>query len=57
MFSRKKSRVFFFILAIPSCFGICKHLMKRLITKYMDIFITETKNVALVERKESAFQL
>ena len=31
--------------------------MKRLITEYMDIFTKETNNVALVESKESAFQL
>ena len=31
--------------------------MKRLITEYTDILTKETNNVALVESKESAFQL
>ena len=31
--------------------------VKRLIAEYMEIFTKETNNVALVESKESAFQL
>ena len=53
-----KVRCFFLeFLATLCCFAICKHLMKRSITEYMDIFIKETKNIALAESKGSCFQL